>query len=732
MNSVTSGTSTRAHRPSVLATPPSRALLRLIAVAVMAAFLLPLALGLAMPATAVTAPPASLRPAAGPTPQYNVTFVEKGLPSGTNWTAVLAGTHHHSVTTQIVVPQGNGTYTWSILALTGWAPNNGSGTIKVVGAPITLYVTFLHAWNVSISENGLPASTNWTIQLNGTNRTTSVPTLGYILSNATYVFHVRTPLPGPTGVRYVAGVGNYTITVKGNSINRTDTFTTQFLLSTSASPANGGTASPASAWYVNQTHVTLGVTTNTGFNFIGWTGTGPGSYTGPLTAPSITVGAPISEVADFTQVYSVTFTETGLPTGTTWTVTLGGAPQSTPTTTIVFTEANGSYAYTVTGIAGYVATPSSGTLTVAGAIVSQTISWTVKTYAVTFSETGLATGTSWTVKLNGVPNSSTTPLIGFLEPNGTYSYSITPIAGYTASMYGGAVTVNGGSQQVNVTWTPVTYSVTFVETGLAAGTSWSVTLNGTLKSSTTSTLVFPVGNGTFAYNVSPLAGYRVSPTSGSVSVNGADQTLSVLWMRLYTVSLVESGLPTGTSWSVTVAGTLLSGTTGVLSTLLVNGNYSANVTGIAGYRANAYQIPFQVAGANVSISVAWVVATYTLTFSETGLASGTTWSVAAGGSVHSSNTSTIVFNEANGSVSFLVSAPSGYSVAPQSGNLSIAGAAFTEAIAFTSTSSGTTLAGLTPIEFYALIGVLVFLAAAAVLALTMRRRRTKPKPKEQE
>ncbi len=51
-----------------------------------------------------------------------------------------------------------------------------------------------------------------------------------------------------------------------------------------------------------------------------------------------------------------------------------------------------------------------------------------------------------------------------------------------------------------------TYNVTFTETGLSAGTMWSVTLNGSLESSTTTSIVFVEVNNTYSFNVSAVSG----------------------------------------------------------------------------------------------------------------------------------------------------------------------------------------------------------------------------------
>ena len=58
------------------------------------------------------------------------------------------------------------------------------------------------------------------------------------------------------------------------------------------------------------------------------------------------------------------FSETGLPAGTAWSVTVGVTPVPSSTGSASISEAAGSYAYTVGTVAGYAATPSSGNVAV--------------------------------------------------------------------------------------------------------------------------------------------------------------------------------------------------------------------------------------------------------------------------------------------------------------------------------------------------------------------------------
>jgi hypothetical protein len=160
--------------------------------------------------------------------------------------------------------------------------------------------------------------------------------------------------------------------------------------------------------------------------------------------------------------YNVTFTESGLPSGgagvfagVSWSVTLGGSTQSSTSTAIVFSEKNGTYTFSASA-AGYVPLPVSGSITVAGAAKAQSIAFSVLaagTYTVTYTETGLTAGTSWSVTLNGSHLASTTTTILFTEKNGTFSYTVGSVTGYTAAPSSGSVTVAGAAALETITFT---------------------------------------------------------------------------------------------------------------------------------------------------------------------------------------------------------------------------------------------------------------------------------------
>ncbi len=164
---------------------------------------------------------------------------------------------------------------------------------------------------------------------------------------------------------------------------------------------------------------------------------------------------------------------------------------------------------------------------------------------------------------------------------------------------------------INLTFNNPTYLVTFIESGLPSGTSWSVTFNGTTQTSTTGTITFSVPNGSYSYTVGSVMGYNSSPSSGSISVSGSSINQAITFTAIkktisnYTVTFTESGLPSGTAWYVNLSNGMKSGaiTSSTYSFSLANGSVSYTISGTSGYSANSTAGSFTVNGHNLSISV---------------------------------------------------------------------------------------------------------------------------------
>ncbi len=261
-------------------------------------------------------------------------------------------------------------------------------------------------------------------------------------------------------------------------------------------------------------------------------------------------------------MYEVNFTESGLPSATTWYLNLSnGQSFHSTTNTISFLEPNGTYHYTVSSMKGrtYSLTPSSGNFTISGANQSTSITFTEVTFQVTFNETGLPSGTSWYVNISEMASSgpiNTASYTVYLT-NGTYNYMIaTPDKSYEPSSASSSVEVNGASQNVSITFSELMYQVTFNESGLPSGTTWYLNLSsGQSFHSTMNTISFLEPNGTYHYTVSSMKGrtYSSTPSIGKFTISGSAYSSSVAFSEVkYQITFTESGLPSGTTWYIAV------------------------------------------------------------------------------------------------------------------------------------------------------------------------------------
>ena len=73
---------------------------------------------------------------------YRVTFMEVGLPSGTNWSLALNGISQSSTGTTIAFMVPNGTYPFGVGSTSGYAVTPSAGNVTVRGAPASQPLTF--------------------------------------------------------------------------------------------------------------------------------------------------------------------------------------------------------------------------------------------------------------------------------------------------------------------------------------------------------------------------------------------------------------------------------------------------------------------------------------------------------------------------------------------------------------------------------------------------------------
>jgi YVTN family beta-propeller protein len=217
----------------------------------------------------------------------------------------------------------------------------------------------------------------------------------------------------------------------------------------------------------------------------------------------------------------VEFTETGLPAGTEWAVTLNGTLAASSLATLSFSEPFGTYPWNASGFTTnstiYTVAPASGNVTVGlGAPVGVALVFTAAEFAVVFSESGLPSGTEWNATLGNSEAYFSTPTFTFYEPDGTYNFSVGNASGYYPVPANGTVTVDQKSQPVNILYFPnssVAYGVTFLESGLSSGAEWWVNLTrGPSFPSTAQYVTFHLPNGTYGYTASAVGSKNVSGT----------------------------------------------------------------------------------------------------------------------------------------------------------------------------------------------------------------------------
>ncbi len=388
----------------------------------------------------------------------------------------------------------------------------------------------------------------------------------------------------------------------------------------------------------------------------------------------------------------VTFTESGLPAGTDWGVTVDGESSSSTTDSVSFYLENGSYPFSpITPISAdgtTFQTSSSGTVNVNGATDEQ-IDYTQSEFTTTFLETGLVSGTEWSVTFNGLTQSSTGTSISFTDPVGSYSYTVNSPAGYSTSQESGTVTVSASSE-IDITFSStasLSYDLNFTESGLPSGTNWYVDITGIYNYSyDQSEISLSLHSGEYSYTFySP--GYTPSPVSGSVDLSG-NQTIGVQFTRnsipTYEQTFSETRLTAGDEWYIQiVGGTNFSSTSSTLSISLQSGTYSYNVYA-PGFTSSPESGIFSLpSSAVVDIEFSPVVVKQeNVTFKETGISQGYEWYVDINGRNFSSIGDNLTVELPHGSYPYTVYA-FGYSSQPSSGTVDVVSSPLSVNVDFT-------------------------------------------------
>lgn len=384
--------------------------------------------------------------------------------------------------------------------------------------------------------------------------------------------------------------------------------------------------------------------------------------------------------------YSVTFVQSGFPSGSVWSVNFDVLKGESSNSVINFVAANGSYPFAIPNSAGYYATPRNGTVVVSGGNVSRTIVYALiplTTYNVTFREAGLPVGSTWSVILGNLTSSSKSINLTFSGTlNGTHQYSVPELFLYVPQVPKGVVVVAGRDMRITVNFTALsTYEVIFDESGLPSGRLWTIEFAGATRNGTGSSIIFQeIPNGTYQFSVTSPSGYRSVPSTGPVAVFGRNSSQQLVFLVVveprYTVTFEEAGLTNATPWSVAFNGTISrSSSSSIHFSDVPNGTYSFDVTSVPGIVASPATGNLTVAGNDTLQRIIFAAQPsrgFSVRFDESGLPMGDAWAIVLDNRTMNSTNSTIFFAElAPGNYSYRVLSVVGFTAAPSASSISL-------------------------------------------------------------
>lgn len=390
---------------------------------------------------------------------HKLTFSETGLPAGAEWNVTIGPETLSSTGQEITFFLPNGTYTYSISHFSKYSQSIMLGKVKLTRNTVIDVSYSLVSYRNFFKENGLPNNSEWYVNVSGFNSMkTDSPAMSISLPNGTYYFSTST-----SNGNYLPNVSSGSFTVNGASVTVNIDFYSTYEHSTVFTETG---LQANTQWGISM----AGVTQTTNGNSVVYNELN-GTYKYKVINPDGYVSNPssgtvvISSTNTYTiqiqfspsHQYTVTFNENGIPSGTTWSVDFNGITETSNSNAISFLAVNGTYGYTVQSTSGYHATPGSGSVTVQNKSTTVGVKFVQTTYSVTFSETGLPPGSQWTVTMNGVSKTSTNSTITFMEPNGTYKFTVYSIALYNsfeATPSSGQVIVNGSNASQSVVFTP--------------------------------------------------------------------------------------------------------------------------------------------------------------------------------------------------------------------------------------------------------------------------------------
>ncbi|WP_393972107.1 hypothetical protein OXIME_000713 [Oxyplasma meridianum] len=279
------------------------------------------------------------------------------------------------------------------------------------------------------------------------------------------------------------------------------------------------------------------------------------------------------------------------------------------------------------------------------------------TREVSITEKGLKTGTLWGFNYSGHEFLTRSSVINFTSFFSPISIQFLNETGYVLN---NNLTIPYGTNSFlySIQYHR-TYPVTIFEKGLPKGTKWNATIGGIAYSSSNVKIVVNLTNGTYSLEVQKWENYYPDPSNITLNINGSGLNLSLLFSTFkYSVNFNEKGLPLGSIWYLNLSnGDHFVSHNSTISLLLPNNTYFYSISSINHvYRPVAYTGSFTVNGSELKLAVNFIVVTYRVNFTETGLPAGVPWYIEINdsGNYVNINSSGLSINLENGTYSYSV------------------------------------------------------------------------------
>lgn len=294
---------------------------------------------------------------------YRITFSETGLPSGMSWLLYI-GTSPVVIRgngSSISFYEPNGTYFIQIYA-NGYLANQSSGFVIVSGKGQSFNLVFRQLFLLTFIETGLSQEgTAWSITVNGVTGYSTTNTVEYLATNGSYRYNVSS-----VGSYYPEQVsGTFTIYGANTTVNvryLPFTYPVTFRETGLAAGTEWGIFSDGQKSIVRSQSISLNLPNGTySYSVIGAKGYLPDN---PYGTVQVDNGSSMVSLIFRSANYTLTFTQSGLPSGAAWSVTVGGTKLTSTNRSASIQESTGIYNYSITGPSGYVASQGAGSVDV--------------------------------------------------------------------------------------------------------------------------------------------------------------------------------------------------------------------------------------------------------------------------------------------------------------------------------------------------------------------------------